>query len=762
MLRHLATALAAYLVLAPAASAQWVQQSPVTSGLRYKAVHATSPDVAFVVGENSEWDEVGAMHITRDGGDTWTNTDFPASWSPLNDVFFLDDQRGWAVGNDNYRTTDGGQTWQALPFLGSMNFVRFYTPSFGYAWDNHKSFVSHDGGLSWEPSAEETYGFDFRDGSVGLAALRSGIHRTTDGGQTFALVRPDSSRAVAFLGESVAVALTGGAVVRSTDAGQTWSAAAEAPGLTTFARLSDGVALAFGGRTGTAAEAVLRTADGGATWAAVEDLAEGVNHVVRLDDQAAVAVVGGHSVYRSEDGGATWTRTYTAPLLGFGAYDVSFANEDVGYMVSGFGLVLKSVDGGRTWGQVSNGYGADLYDVARVTDDRLVAVGYDGTVLVTDNRGAKWRLVEDGVEMFHHNRAVDYVGGGFVAAVTDWGQLVTSEDDGETWDPTGVPVLPQGDFNAYDLRFTTPLDGWVSGIDALSPRSRIAWHTTDGGQTWTAPFEALGLALGVAVEVEGDRVWALQANGRLWRSTDSGMTWTHAMLPDGGAGSLVVEDVEFVDETTGYVAGWYGYAAKTTDGGATWTRLDMGPTGEAGGKFSDVYVLGEGEVWMSTHDDRVYHSTDGGTTWTSTAIGSDPLAFESFSGVVATADGMVWAAGFKGHIYALGGPDPIVGGIPYVTTAVESEGAGGPTRLVAYPNPFSRRATLELDVPAGERVRVAAFDVLGREVAVLHDGALVAGSHRFTFDAAGLPSGVYVLRAAGETVVATQRVTLAR
>lgn len=63
-------------------------------------------------------------------------------------TFFLDPQHGWVWTNVNYRTTDGGTTWEELPILGSSCFLEFSTPDFGVIVDN----VSRDGGLSWVPS----------------------------------------------------------------------------------------------------------------------------------------------------------------------------------------------------------------------------------------------------------------------------------------------------------------------------------------------------------------------------------------------------------------------------------------------------------------------------------------------------------------------------------------------------------------------------------------------------------------------------------
>jgi endonuclease I len=81
----------------------------------------------------------------------------------------------------------------------------------------------------------------------------------------------------------------------------------------------------------------------------------------------------------------------------------------------------------------------------------------------------------------------------------------------------------------------------------------------------------------------------------------------------------------------------------------------------------------------------------------------------------------------------------------------------------AYPNPFTAATTFTLRIGTPQTVRVEAFDLLGRRVAVLHDGPVSADTPlRMTFDATGLPAGLYVVRATGDTVRATRRVILTR
>jgi len=81
----------------------------------------------------------------------------------------------------------------------------------------------------------------------------------------------------------------------------------------------------------------------------------------------------------------------------------------------------------------------------------------------------------------------------------------------------------------------------------------------------------------------------------------------------------------------------------------------------------------------------------------------------------------------------------------------------------AYPNPFNADTRFNLEVARTQDVTIELFDVLGRSVQVLHDGALNAGTdHEFAIRGAELPNGVYLVRAVGEEFKETRTVTLAR
>ncbi|QXD16220.1 T9SS type A sorting domain-containing protein [Rhodocaloribacter litoris] len=82
-----------------------------------------------------------------------------------------------------------------------------------------------------------------------------------------------------------------------------------------------------------------------------------------------------------------------------------------------------------------------------------------------------------------------------------------------------------------------------------------------------------------------------------------------------------------------------------------------------------------------------------------------------------------------------------------------------------YPNPFHGTTTIRFMLPEAATVRLAVYDLLGREVTTLFSGELPAGSHTVSWagrDARGalLPSGVYLYRLEAGTFVQTRHMTL--
>ncbi len=99
-------------------------------------------------------------------------------------------------------------------------------------------------------------------------------------------------------------------------------------------------------------------------------------------------------------------------------------------------------------------------------------------------------------------------------------------------------------------------------------------------------------------------------------------------------------------------------------------------------------------------------------------------------------------------------------------TGVQEQPAGSSPEGFAleqnYPNPFNPTTGIRFQTSGISPVRLAVYDILGREVAVLVNGRVAAGTHEVRFDASKLSSGVYFYRLTAGGYTATKAMVLER
>lgn len=77
-----------------------------------------------------------------------------------------------------------------------------------------------------------------------------------------------------------------------------------------------------------------------------------------------------------------------------------------------------------------------------------------------------------------------------------------------------------------------------------------------------------------------------------------------------------------------------------------------------------------------------------------------------------------------------------------------------------YPNPFNPATTITYTLNRRGYVRLAVYDVLGRQVAVLADAVRSAGTYTADFEAPGLPSGIYIYRLEADGLIKSRKMIL--
>jgi hypothetical protein len=88
----------------------------------------------------------------------------------------------------------------------------------------------------------------------------------------------------------------------------------------------------------------------------------------------------------------------------------------------------------------------------------------------------------------------------------------------------------------------------------------------------------------------------------------------------------------------------------------------------------------------------------------------------------------------------------LVGSRSPAAAAVTLQPVGRVELYGARPNPFRPGGRIGFGLPRAGAVTLEVFDVRGRLVETLVEGALPAGRHQLTWDAAGVAPGVYFVQ----------------
>ena len=78
--------------------------------------------------------------------------------------------------------------------------------------------------------------------------------------------------------------------------------------------------------------------------------------------------------------------------------------------------------------------------------------------------------------------------------------------------------------------------------------------------------------------------------------------------------------------------------------------------------------------------------------------------------------------------------------------------------IAVYPNPFIHQTTLEFTLQQGGHVHLAIYNQMGERVAMLADDYKPAGVHKVSWNATGLPNGIYFVEVRAEQEVGTRKI----
>jgi len=658
--------------------------------------------------------------------------------------------------------------------------------------------------------ANEAYAF---------AGTRTGLYRSSNSGEDWVRIREGGVDAVLTLGEFVLVGSDG--VFRSDDNGQSWPRTLNR-GVCGFAY--DGLYL-YAWECQQTGQEPWRSSDNGATWEAVGGsrgyrnvvpygpyvyaiglgpwLYRSPNHgetweLVSKSEFTSLTTYGQDlfaagcsysyqgdcGVFHSVDSGFTWK------LAGLGEERIVkvFANNGWVYAGSSEGDVFRSSDKGNEWEHVLKGF--DFWYSKCVNS--MTAFGK--YIFVCREDGI-WSSVDNGSRWIESNRGIDE------RSIRDW---VVQGEYIYLLDRTSIfcSTMPCDEWNAFSAGLEEAVVhnlaanddflfvGQGDSVCRYDPKSK-QWHNSNVSSRGNLVCCNEYVATGGCPEDNCGQIRSFD-NGLSWHDDDaflwsvveyedmegdtsyiglgkaSGFEEEAIFEYDGARRHLNIKPMGVSYECLATSGSWlfaggdsgvYRYQRQES-----WNIWTMSWCSAAPKDVTSLFTV-DGDVFAGTGNGEVYYSRDLGETWNNVSEGlplNEPIdmlqtdnkyLYTNTGATHANTDLTLFRCIYHRPLSEL------------VTSAPESPSAelpGGYKLNQNYPNPFNPSTTIKYSLPHAGYVTLRVCNVLGEEVAMLVDGEHAAGTFKATWDASGMPSGVYFCRLTAGGHVQTKKMVLCR
>ncbi|TAK66490.1 MAG: T9SS type A sorting domain-containing protein [Bacteroidetes bacterium] len=397
-------------------------------------------------------------------------------------------------------------------------------------------------------------------------------------------------------------------------------------------------------------------------------------------------------------------------------------------------LFFSHLHGQTNFWQSSNGpWVSIIYSLWSTADGNIYAGGDSGIYRSTD-KGGSWTLLRRQVELPSIvGVVVNPSGHIFGASVGHC--VMRSTDSGGTWDDCAQGITR---FTFHCL--TVDTSGYIYvGCDTGVFRS------VNNGMNWTEVSSGLPNYAVTALAVDANnKLFAATAGGGVYLSSDNGNNWSQT-----GWLAMYAYSLAISPNGTVFAGLKNGGAYRTTDYGQTWERIAYGIS-------KTVYAMAvnsDGHVYAGTDGSAVYRSIDNGTNWE--WIYSGMQWSQKIRSMVVDKDDYVYAGTNGNGVFRS----------LQATTPVDEQEFKIPTAFALaqnYPNPFNPATVIQYSVPSNQYVSLKIYNMLGEEVATLVDGMQDAGYKKQTWDASGLPSGIYYYQLHAGEFVETRKLLLVR
>ncbi len=349
-----------------------------------------------------------------------------------------------------------------------------------------------------------------------------------------------------------------------------------------------------------------------------------------------------------------------------------------------------------------------------------------GEIIRTTNGGTNWQrvLLDSNLRVksfyFLDQNTGFAIGGSYASS----GKLLKTTNAGLNWSVI-INFMTPGFTHFYNIYFANTLTGYLSSYNGV-------FKTVNGGNNWDTLFF---VADGPSDYLSYKKIHFFDINtgillsdsGKIYKTTNAGINWAVFYLNS----HLTFRDITFLNNSTGYAVGFQGRIIKTTDQGSTWQEMNIGTLESLYSiKFTNLLT------GYLTKDRGVLKSTDGGLSWQEVLQQNN----DSIYALCFLNNELGYVTGTKGKVFktTTGG----VIGINQISTEIPGEF----NLEQNYPNPFNPNTNIKFSIPKLANVKLAVYDLLGREVESLVNQQLIPGTYEVNWNAAKFSSGIYMYR----------------
>jgi len=704
------------------------------------------------------------LYKTTDGGENWNPLPFNKDWY-ISAIDFINDSVGWVVGTTNdssgsyaiiLKTSNGDYNWSVQKQIFNIWLGSIYAIDENnlYASGNNKIYKTSDGGSHWvdvSPNIIDVYynslWFQHPDSGVVVGGYFDGI-------------------------------VNRGIILKTTNGGIAW----EQNLANEFNYINDLQFLdsktAYFRASSDTVNFFCKTEDQFETWSIKSQSSYWINSYRCLDGSTVYAAfsdgITQNNIKKSIDDGVTWQDVQS---FQFPVNKIYFNESGEGFLLGGFwgtSIICKSTTKWMDWEILKLTYPfQDIYFIDK--DVGFLVGGIQGLhlesaadIFFTSDGGKTW-------EFRYSAGGGSFSGGGifktsvFVNNLTGfcltgfgWGlgfsKIYKTTDSGNNWSQIYdfSPDLNGYSFSGNDFYFRNEQIGWAVGRYSDSSSGAGILQTTDSGEHWNITWIDLtsdNLYLN-SVCFDNSTGWAVGENGMIVKySEQTGWNKITSLT------NLPLKKVFSLSDNV-WIAGGYsndqGFETvflKSTNNGQIWTQYQTNPY-----LIHDICFINNSVGWAVGRDTAnqgvILKSTNGGDSW--------DVIIDNLLGPLNSIfikDNYGWAAGDYGLVLRTTDAG---------TTWIDDKNNKiypAEFRLKQnYPNPFNPSTKISWQSPVGSWQTLKVYDVLGKDVATLVYEYKPAGVYEVEFNPVSgnlhLASGIYFYQLKADDFVSTKKMLL--